>query len=185
MANGHALSPERVTEIWKGLKWFEIDEEVYKAVLASAKERFEDVSSESESITNKAIAMIALVPAFGGYILARLVDNTHYLIIVAAVVLIIIEAVLLYKLIKPKTVRRRGIAPEASIHKDLNESDNSEFQIELTYFTAISVIADNTAVMTSLNEERIKYYGWAVGIFLMLFGLSVYLTIGSLPTFGG
>lgn len=38
-------------------KWYNVGKEAYEIIYAEAKERFEDIISESESIANKSITM--------------------------------------------------------------------------------------------------------------------------------
>jgi len=150
-------------------KWYNVKLEAYTVIYQQAKERFEDILSESESITNKSIKMIAALAAFLGFIIGfakqnGLVAGYHVVFFILALA----DAMMLFILIAPKEVKHRGLPPDRSIPKNLDAEDDKDFQAELVYYQSIVLLQDNIDFMINKNNYRAALYKWALLLFLML-----------------
>lgn len=164
--------------------WYKVSKEAYSLIYQQAKERFEDVMSESESITNKSIKMIFGLAAFLGGIIGFYKGNdlaTRYMGVFF--IFILIEAILLFILIVPKDVRWRGLSPKKSIPENLDSEDDREHQTELVYYYSISILQDNIDFMIEKNTKRALIYKIALILFLMIFASTATFIIASLSTF--
>ena len=56
-------------------KWYDVDKNAYKLVFEQAEKKMEDVLSESESITNKSIKMVAAVATMFAFFVGFLVQK--------------------------------------------------------------------------------------------------------------
>lgn len=159
-------------ESWKpNFKWYKVNPEAYKLILDEAKERYEDIMSESESITNKSIKMVIALAAFIGFTLDFAIKNSFKEIIPVYILLLIIflDVWLLYKLILPKQIRGRGVPPILSIDEDIDDDENKAHQVQLTYFRLVVTMQRNIYFMTKKNNKRAKIYKIALLLFLITF----------------
>lgn len=161
-------------------KWYNVDVEAYKIFHELAKEKFEDVSQESESITNKSFKMIGALAAFTGFLIgvistANFIEGKNFIIVVSTILIIISDAILLYLLVVPKGIIQRGISPELSIVKDFDSPDDKEYQVQLAYYTAISLLQDNIDIMRGRNKNRINLYRWSLNVSLLLILFIAYI----------
>jgi hypothetical protein len=151
-------------------KWYNVKKDAYQLIYSQAKERLEDVLSESESITNKSIKMITALAAFLGFFIGFVKQN-HLEIGYQSVffLFVLIDAILLYILVAPKEIKNRGLSPDRSIPKDLDADEDKDFQIELVYYQTIIVLQDNIDFMIYKNTGRATLYKWSLLLFLLIF----------------
>ena len=150
-------------------KWYKINKESYQLIYALAKERFEEVSSESESITDKAIKMLtAVVSLFGFFIGFVFKQHSNHWFIYILTPLVAADIYYLYHLLTPKESRLRGLPPSESIPRDLDNDEDKEFQTELVYYQAIVHYQNNISIMAKKNEGRIINYKIAIKLFLLI-----------------
>ena len=161
------------------LHWYKVDVKAYEIIYGEAKEKFEDIMQESESITNKAFKMIAALAAFSGFIIGFLtsMNFTGEKAIIATIlsILIVINLFLLYFLVVPKGVIQRGIAPEHSITQNFDDPDDKGYQVQLAYHTILTVLQNNIDVMRTKNKERIKIYKWSMNLSLIIILFTAYI----------
>lgn len=154
-------------------RWYEINADAYKLILDQGKERFEDIMSESESITNKSIRMLIALAAFSGFLIDFFLKEpiSLRLYLGAAVIFsaVIGDVFILYILISPKQIKNRGLAPKLTIDKDIDDTENKAFQVELTYYRSIVLTQQNIDDMINKNEKRAKLYKIALVLFLLIF----------------
>lgn len=153
-------------------KWYNVGVEPYKLILSEAKERFEDVIAESESITEKSIkiltALVGLISFFVGYLIKNDLFQTYIFILAPFV---FFDVLFLYQLITPKEIVFRGLPPEESFPKQLDNPEDSEKQIELVYYQCVVHYQNNTKKMVRLNNGRITYYKIALILFFIVLAI--------------
>ncbi|HYG17207.1 MAG TPA: hypothetical protein VEC12_15730 [Bacteroidia bacterium] len=159
-------------------KWYNIKKEPYELIFKEGKERFEDLMSESESITNKSIKMLTAIVAVNGALGAFIVDKnlplTFWLFILTGA--FAIEVLILYKLIAPKKIIFRGAPPDKSIPIEFDSKDDKDKQIELFYYHNIVMLKHSIDEMEINNTTRQQLYKYAFGIFLgLLFFAPIYV----------
>ena len=151
-------------------KWYNVKKGAYALIHKEAKERLEDVLSESESITNKSIKMITALAAFLGFFIGLVVNNKWQIGYLSVFfIIVLVDAIMLYILIAPKYVKWRGLSPKISIPNNFDADEDKEFQEEMIYYTSIVVLQDNIDFMLKRNNERASLYKWALLLFLVLF----------------
>ena len=154
-------------------KWYDVNKESYKIVFEQAEKRMEDVLSESESITNKSIKMIAAVAAMFAFFVGFLVQknipigyNSIFIVVFVANVTGILF------LIFPKEVRSRGVSPQKLLPKNLDAEDDKNYQEQMIYYSGIVILQDNIDFMIEKNTNRARWYLiWLiVGLVLLVSG---------------
>lgn len=140
-------------------KWYNVDKEVYKVAFEQGEKRLEDILSESESITNKAIKMIAAVVAMFAFFVSFLVKNQipiGYNVVFMGI--FIINVVTILWLIFPKRIKNRGIEPKVFFAKDFDNEEDKAFQQQLLYYSGVVILQNNIDFMIARNEVRAKVY---------------------------
>jgi hypothetical protein len=162
-------------------KWYKIDKEAYKIIFEQAQKRFEDVMGESESVTDKSIKMISILSGILGVLIGvyfnQKVTHIPFWLKGGIILLAAAEAFLLFNLIAPKQNRNRGMTPEFSIPKDLDNDEDQKMQAELVYFQSIILLQDNIDFMIEKNKKRAQCYKLALVIFLILFSTTIAATV--------
>ncbi len=144
-------------------KWYDIEIEAYKVAFDLAKERFDDILAESESITDKTIKMISGILIFTGFFTSILFSKENLIrdhtdLLTWSAVPILIDIVVLCLLLFPKKANNRGLPPIVSFVKDFDNKENTGFHQQLMYYNCLSVLQANIDNMISLNEKRAKIY---------------------------
>lgn len=158
-------------------KWYNVDVKAYEIAYGLAKERFDDISKESESITDKSIKItsgILIITAFYISIIinkeAFLKEHAWLLLLPALGVVGIL--IFMIMLILPKKVISRGLSPLLSFQHDFDNSEDINHQEKLIYFQSLSVLQYNIDYMTKRNKKRAIKYKWAIissiGLFIVL-----------------
>ncbi|WPU98602.1 hypothetical protein SNE26_21515 [Mucilaginibacter sp. cycad4] len=153
--------------------WHHVNESTYILVFNLAKERFEDILGESESITNKAIkietGLLAFIGFFVGYFFTNqnLIVN-HVALISWSGIPVFLEVTLLAFLIFPKKVKNRGLPPEVSLVENIDSPEDKKNQRQLVYYNCIVALQENIDFMLVKNENRAKIYTIALSLFLLL-----------------
>lgn len=139
--------------------WYKVNRESYKIIYAEAKEKLEDTLSESESITNKSIKMIAALVAMFSFYVGFFIQN-HIAIGYNAVFLLpflVIVCMVLY-LIFPKEIKGRGFRPKEFLPEKLDEEEDKNYQLELLYYSGIVKLQEDIEFMEDKNAARAKIY---------------------------
>lgn len=170
------IEPITEVDIWKGQKWWDIELGAYEIFLKAVKARFEDTISESESLTNKSLQMLALAPLLGGLIISKISNSgLNGCIVYAGIGIAIVLLGALYNLIAPKDVFRRGVGAESLVPPNLVRDGHNGIQTLYAYYSAITTIAQNTNKMEALNGKRMPSYKVALACTIILLGLAAYL----------
>lgn len=146
---------------WKPdfVKWHQVEKESYKLIFEQAEKKMDDVLSESESITDKSIKMIAAVAAmftfFIGFLVKKNIPIGYNSIFI---IVFIIDVIGILFLIFPKKIRGRGIAPKVLLPKQLDMEDDKEFQEQMIYYSGIVILQDNIDFMIGKNTGRANLY---------------------------
>lgn len=163
-------------------KWYNVEPEAYRHFYEQAKERFEDILQESESITNKAFKMAGALATFAGFLIGLLSQDYFVegksLLVLLATVIIVANSVLLYLLIAPKNVKFRGSPPILSIAQDFDSKEDKNHQMQLAYYTSLSLLQADIDHMRAMNASRISLYRWSLNLsFLLVLFVSAIGTI--------
>ncbi|GAA3962746.1 hypothetical protein [Mucilaginibacter dorajii] len=160
-------------------KWYKVKKESYQLVYELAKERFAEVSSESESITDKSIKMLtALVSLFGFFIGFIFKQHANNWFICVLIPIVSWDIYCLYKLLTPKESRLRGLPPSESIPMNLDSEEDQDYQLELVYYQVIVHYQNNISIMKAKNEARIVNYKLAIKLFLLILALiSIFVAV--------
>lgn len=165
-------------------KWSEVQEESYELIFSEAKERFEELHSDSESMTNKSIKMLSTIilvtGVTGGILRSNAPSCWVWIITVLYLGLIIYDFYLLLKLISPKQIIPKGAPPEKSIPDDLSNPDDQGYQIKLFYYHNILMLQRSIDKMEILNSGRSVLYEKALKAFFLILMISVVLTVFAL-----
>lgn len=140
-------------------KWYNVNKDSYVFIFEQAEKRLEDILSESESITNKSIKMVTAVVAmfafYIGFLIQKNIPIAYNSIFIG---LFIINVSAIVYLIFPKEVKCRGVAPKILIPSKLDSEDDKEFQVEMLYYSGITILQDNIDYMLDKNSFRAKIY---------------------------
>ena len=149
-------------------KYYNIENDAYKLVFDQAKDRFEDIMKESESITDKSLKMLAWLGALAGFCVGVLFQQkASNPALLLALPFFAAEVVFLLILISPKEIRNRGLSPKAGIPDKL-DMEEKEYQLRLVYMQHIIILQDNITFMRKKNQERIIIYRWAQILMIVL-----------------
>jgi len=150
-------------------KWYNVNKEAYKFVFGQAEKKLEDVLSESESITNKSIKIVAAVVAmfafFVGFLIQKNIPIGYNAIFI---ILFIVNVAGVIFLIFPKEVKGRGFVPSELLPKKIDNSDDKDFQEEMLYYCAIVKLEEDIQLMRQKNSVRAKVYLACLILSLML-----------------
>jgi len=96
--------------------WHQVQLETYVLIYDLAKERFDDLISEVESVTDKSIKMatgiLLFTDFFAGYLISKPALINHFTsLLVYSGIVIFAELVLLTYLVFPKKVKNKGLSP--------------------------------------------------------------------------
>lgn len=158
-------------ESWKPtVKWYKISIESYKIIIDLAKERLEEVLAESQSITEKSIKMLTGLLALMVFLFQfGIKQNQVNLIELSLIVLLFTSAIyLLMRLIMPKEVRYKGLAPYSSLPPELDHPEDIDFQEQnISYFIMLN-LQYNISFMIEKNKSRIVLYKRALSLLIGL-----------------
>lgn len=140
-------------------KWYNVNKDAYKFIFDQGEKKLEDVLSESESITNKAIKMIVSAVVMFSFFVSFLIqlhkpigyNLVFYFLFIGDIVAIIF-------LIRPKEVKGRGFAPSELLPKKLDNKEDEKYQEELLYYFAIVKMEEDIQIMRKKNSGRANLY---------------------------
>ncbi|MDB5126130.1 hypothetical protein [Mucilaginibacter sp.] len=161
-------------------KWENISVDEYKFIFEQAKEKLDDVLSETESITDKSIKIGTAVVAFLGFYLGLVIQNhlfkSHKLLVASTFIFAIINLFVIIKLIFPSLISNRGCSPEASTTPDFDNDDDKGYYLQKLYYNSIGILQDKIDKTVTRNSNRILIYKIALAsfaLFLILMGISL------------
>jgi len=161
--------------------WKEISVESLKLVLSEGKERFSEVLSESETLTNRAEKFLTAIVALASFFSASFFANakTHnYFDWIFGLLMIGVTLYCFYNsisLLKPKNVIYKGVKPERYDFDFLAREDVESLKAALTY--TIHIVDSNIEHMRNKNLDRVEYYSSCLYSLLTAFFITtLYLT---------
>lgn len=158
-------------------KWYNVDTASYKLVFEQAEKKMEDVLSESESITNKSIKMVATVAAMFAFFVGFLIKKNipiGYNSIFIAVFIVNVTGILF--LVFPKEVRGRGLSPKKLLPTNLDNEEDKNYQEQMIYYSGIVILQDNIDFMINKNTNRANWYlAWIIVALVLLVSGATYI----------
>jgi hypothetical protein len=165
-------------DVWSDIvkDWEQVPLESYKFLFSQAKERFDEIISESVSITEKSMNLTKVtVVAMSGFVGYNFKVNPGLEWIVLLSFLFIVNLICLVILMFPKGVVFKGSPPKEIFCDYLDNSNyNNEEKTTIVYYHELIRYQERIDNMTNRNGQRHLFYGVA----LILTVLSTVLTAG-------
>jgi len=144
--------------------WEKIPSDTYKFLFSQAKERYDEIISESESMTNKAVTLttisFAALSAFVGYNF-KVRPELGWIILLGA--LYLLNIIVLAKLLFPKNVIMKGSPPNEIFNDYLdNPQYLPEDKITIVYYHELVRYQERMDMMTKKNKRRQAFYAVAI-----------------------
>lgn len=146
--------------------WDSLSIIVYEKIYDEAKNRFEDILEESQTITKRAITIFSLMIALAGYLISKFeYSNIDY--IISFVIFLLLCASIF--LMAPKGVLRKGTSSQTLITNDLVNEKEEIMQQRIFYCLQLQTYFIRTERMKDLNKKRINilFYSGVLIIFLL------------------
>jgi len=158
--------------------WYNIGPKEYEFIFKQAKEKFDDILSENESITSKSIKMATAIVAFAGFYLGIALQNhlflDHRFLVFTILILLLINLLIIGSIIFPRKGYNKGISPDLITDSDFDNEDDKDYYLAKLYYTAIGILQDKIDNTIILNTERIKTYKIALVVFgSLIFFMSI------------
>lgn len=173
-------------QMWKPeiQDWEKIGLESYKFIFEQAKSRFEEIMSESEILTARALQLLlVLIGILSAIIGVSLKDLPPVWLVTIAGILYVIDTVLLYKLLYGRDLVMRGSPPSEIFIKRLDRTDYSEDeQLLALYYNEIRRYQDRIETNAKITSRRQKLYYKALIVSIVLAILTGTMILGSLYT---
>lgn len=160
--------------------WDKLSLKVYAEIYKEAKERYDDLLSESQSLTDKATKLTILLFGLAGWTSSFVFKiKAQYCVVVIGGGLLLWLIWLLLKLLFPKYISARGTSPARIFdhQRDLIDPDDSEEQRDKTFFYhQINRYRMKIEKLGVLNASRGKEYKRALilSFVLLIFVSSVF-----------
>lgn len=162
-------------------EWDTFPIDAYKLMFSEVKENFEERSSDSESITNKSIKILALSSSFLVGLLGYTSSQDIYLCLLCLFCLAIpyfIILLLSIKLMFPKNIQFRGTLPSDIM---VNVYDNKEYEEsdkeKLLYYNTIKQYQYSIEIFDEKLKKRHCFYKLLLASVFFLFIISLLLII--------
>lgn len=149
--------------MWKDKDNYDkISVEIYRVMFLEAKERHEDVLSESKIITNKASRLIIAVTAIGTWAVTSIVSfKSNYNPLFLFILLFLIELGLLTSLLFPKKMVLKGTSPKVML-QDEDDLTDSAYSVDtrnkLFYYHQLNRYNKRITNLSEQNHTRIFRY---------------------------
>ncbi|WP_018629210.1 hypothetical protein [Niabella aurantiaca] len=179
--------PKKETEIintWDDIvkDWELLPLETLIFIFTQAKDRYEELLSESESITNKTFFFIKTTTAssIAATVYFLKTPSYHRFIWIAAILFVVTFSIYIY-LLSPKKVIYRGSSPKEIFISYLdNKSYATEEKTKLAYYHELIRYQDRIESMTGRNDERNMWYKIALVLSVSIFILFTSMLISSI-----
>jgi hypothetical protein len=159
-------------EIWKDIvkDWETIPIGAYEFLFSQAKDRYDEVMSESESITNKSINLLTIaIGAITGFVGYNFTSNPSEAFIVLLTLLFIPNFIALGILLFPKNISQRGSPPnEVFIDYLDNNGLIDDEKTKLVYYHELIRYQTRLEFMNKKNSSRHYAYGIALVLTLLV-----------------
>lgn len=158
--------------IWKDIvkDWEKIPLESYKFLFNQAKDRFDELLSESVSITEKSIGLTkVIVASMLGFVGYNFKANPGLGWIFLLVILFVIDLIILVILMFPKGVVFRGSPPQEIFCEYLdNPGYDEKEKTTIVYYHELRRYQERIELMTKKNTQRQRFYGIALVFTVLL-----------------
>jgi len=155
-----------MASLWNDIvkDWEKIPLESYKFLFSQVKERFDEVLSESISVTEKSINLTKVtVAAIAGFLGYNFKANPNIACTIILCILFLLDFICLIKLMFPKGVIFKGSPPIEIFNEYLdNPIYTQEEKITIVYYHELIRYQERIDWMNSKNNERHCYYGVAL-----------------------
>jgi hypothetical protein len=170
-------------------KWYNVPVEAYKVAYDLAKERFDEIVAENESITNKSMKILTAFLLYVGFFIGLISkdfsiiikDNCKMLCLFIGVIGVFWVSYTLLQLMLPKEIRMRGMKPSVSIPKDFDDKEDEAHLEQKIYYNILCVLQDNISRMETLQGERAVNYENALlsslALFVYIPAITVYVLL--------
>lgn len=163
---------------WDGIiqDWEKLPVEAYSFIFSQVKDRYEEVISESESITNKTFTIAGIVVAgFAAYTAVKTSTPPNPILDKLVVIFFVVDVISIGLLLFPKNIIQRGSEPSQIL---LDAFDSIEIEQEKTrfaYFNEIRKYHYRIQKMKELTTNRKYLYSIMLMLSLVTFLLSAFL----------
>jgi hypothetical protein len=163
----NSQQPERWNDIVKD--WETIPISAYEFLFNQAKDRYDEVMSESESITNKSINLLTVViGGMTGFVGYNFTSNPNEAFIVLLTLLFISDFIALGVLLFPKKISQRGSPPNEVFIDYLDNHDLiDDEKTKLVYYHELIRYQSRLELMNKKNSSRQNAYGIALILTLL------------------
>jgi hypothetical protein len=144
--------------------WEKVPVEAYQFLFSQAKDRYEEVISESESITNKAIKLTTItIAAISGFVSYKFTASPNPSFIIILSFLFVGDLICLGILLFPKRIIQRGSPPNETFIDYLDNVELEEHEkTKLVYYHELKRYQKNMQIMDKKNGDRHWFYGIAL-----------------------
>jgi hypothetical protein len=148
--------------------WHKLDKNSCEMIMKEAKEYFNEVATQSEEITGRAIKIASLLGAILSFTIGLLIkerelfSGCYSFVFLACLIPHIICGYNCYKLLKVKMGRFRGIQTTEWDYEAITDDENKEFIYQTAFMSAMQIIQANSERMTVLNNDRYTNYSKAL-----------------------
>jgi hypothetical protein len=158
-------------EDWKDIakEWGNIPIDTYEFLFSQVKDRYEEVMSESESITKKAIVLTTItVGGFSGFAGFKFTSEPELHWVVLLCFFYVIDCLCLGVLLFPKEIIPRGSPPSEILINYLDDENLSETQnTALAYYQELRRYQDRIDTMKDKLSRRHKFYATALSLTIL------------------
>ena len=162
--------------------WENVPVEAYKFMFSQAKDRYDEVMSESESITNKTITMTTItVAGLSGFVSFKYQIAPSIIGVVVLGLLYLSNLFCLSKLLFPKKIIQRGSPPIETFVDYLDAKDlSANEKIALIYYHELIRYQDRIISMGQRNSKRHIFYAIALCLTVINTAFTAGLIIGTI-----
>ena len=154
--------------------WYKVSAEAYLAAVTIAKEKYDDVVSESESMTTKSISMITallvFIASFAGYFVSHveLLQKSGSIILMGFGGLFVCSTfIFLTMVIAPRSIYGKGVSPENIIPSRIDEKTNEKVQSQMIYLNYLVSLQCGIDYNQPLVESRAVKYTTGLYLFMI------------------
>lgn len=173
-------------EYWDGIfqDWAKMPVSCYKSIFEQAKERFNEVMEESQTITKKAMQALLVYITTLSSITSIILSPNHpseifelKTLLITSLATGLFGITLLIKLLRPKEVFYKGSSPKETFTQSANNNlVGDEFEQNF-FYDEIVRYQKKIETLDKNNRSRIELYNYVLTISILLIGASIFLII--------
>lgn len=165
--------------------WSKIDLDSYRFIIQQAEKNFDEIISESESITNKSIKILTFNSILFSFYFSYLTKLNNYSLngieLVIPLILFLVIVFIVLKLMFPKCIRLKGFSPKdlLSNASNLDSIEDENFQLHILYYITIVKLENNIFFMKTMNTFRAKFYKKSiiVSVFQLILMMIIFIIL--------